>query len=393
MAIMNKIKPAVSAVLAALLCAAALASCQLSELFGKDATTPEATDGPSGEDADIVIEDVDPVDFYSLNMADYIKIADYKGVKITVKPVSELTDEEFEIAVGSLREKNAYYAQITDRAAAEGDTLNIDFVGYMDGKTFEGGAADDRMIDLTENSGYINGFAEGLIGALPGTTVKVEVTFPESYANAPELAGKPAVFDITVNYIQGDYIVPELDDEFVAKYTGGEFTSALEYRDYYRSFLNEERVREAREATAYEIWSIIADASEIIGYPEQQVDYNAGVIKRDYLYMYAGGDMSTYAMFLQYYGITEESIRNEARDYTAQDLIFYCIICAENITLSDEEYTEWAVKIADYNGMTVAEFEEAYSDIYGGGTLNDKPLKEKVLDELYNWADITVSDE
>ena len=380
---MKKIRM-IAALISAALCAATLASCQLSELGKKNKDDETTTDNMPAV-TDVVIEEVDPVDFGSLNLDEYVRMGSYKGLKITVDPVAELTDDEFEAAIQNLLKANSYYEKITNRAAAEGDTLNIDFVGYMNGVAFSGGTAYSQSIILSENSGYIDGFADGLIGAMPGTTVKVDVTFPENYH--AELAGKPATFDITVNYIEGDYITPELDNAFVTDYTDGKYTSVDAFREYYRGVLNEEKRTEARNAASADLWGMIVKSSEIINYPEQQLSYYVNMIKQYYL-DYAGGDSSQYALLMQYYGITEETILEEAKTYTAEDLMFHYIINAENITISDEEYTKGIAEYAEQydDGVTPQMLEEAY----GRDALIESLLKDKVIRSLYDWADITV---
>lgn len=148
-------------------------------------------------------------------LEDYVTLGEYKGVAYTPQEESTVTDEEVQEEIENLRETYATTTQVTDRAAASGDTVNIDYTGKIDGEEFDGGSS--SAYDLTLGSGtFIPGFEDQLVGVTPGATVDVNVTFPEEYSNNPDLAGKAAVFTVTMNYIQGEKQLPELNDEFAA---------------------------------------------------------------------------------------------------------------------------------------------------------------------------------
>ena len=192
--------------------AAFMSSCKDEQIPGEDTgdVTGDITESPSGDG--VVAEKID-FRAEGFDLSKYITLGNYKGLPVIVEK-AELSDEDFEKQIANLMTQNQYYEEITDRAAAEGDTLNIDFAGYLDGVQFQGGTAAGQTIPLTENSGYIDGFADGLVGVMPGTTVDLNLTFPTEYHSA-DLAGKAVVFKVKVNYIQGELITPELNDEFV----------------------------------------------------------------------------------------------------------------------------------------------------------------------------------
>lgn len=107
--------------------------------------------------------------------------------------------------------------QITDenRLIEDGDTVNIDYVGSVDGVEFEGGSTDGKGATVTIGvTNFIDGFLDQLIGHAPGENFDINVTFPDPYTNNTDLSGKDAVFNITINYIE-EKITPEFDDDFI----------------------------------------------------------------------------------------------------------------------------------------------------------------------------------
>ncbi len=160
-----------------------------------------------------------------IHALDYVTLPEYKGVEVPAEEI-EPTEEEMDSNRQSLLSQWAYYDEVTDRAVEDGDTVNIDYVGSVDGVEFTGGNTNGAGTTVTIGvTSYIDDFLEQLIGHKPGETFDVNVTFPEDYndstdadGNTVVLAGKDAVFTTTINYIQGDELLyPEMDDAFVAE--------------------------------------------------------------------------------------------------------------------------------------------------------------------------------
>ena len=181
-------------------------------------------------------EDYGPEAYLSgINVADYVTLGEYKGIEVSVDaPV--VTDEYLDSYIDYVLQSNMVTTEITDRPVEEGDIVNIDYEGKIDGVAFDGGTA--QGYDLTIGSGtFIDGFEDGLIGAETGETVDVNVTFPENY-QGEEVAGKDAVFTVTVNSISVETL-PELTDEFVQGLDVG-VNTVEEYRQYAYDLLMEE---------------------------------------------------------------------------------------------------------------------------------------------------------
>ena len=147
--------------------------------------------------------------------SDYVELLDYNNIVIPAD-VHTVNDENLNNEIDQILYYFATANQVTDRAVVDGDTLNIDYVGSVDGVEFEGGNTGGSGTDVTIGvTSYIDDFLEQLIGHMPGENFDIEVTFPEDYTNT-ELAGKDSVFNITINYIT-EQVTPELTDDFVAE--------------------------------------------------------------------------------------------------------------------------------------------------------------------------------
>ncbi len=364
---------------------ACLASCQLSELIDKPDPETTPADGaetttPTGSDA-TTVEKYDAMDFTEVDPLQYITLGEYKGVAVTVTR-EKLTDEAYDAAIKALLEENSTYTPITDRVTAEGDVINMNYVGTMNGEQFEGGTASRQTITLGDNSGYIEGFAEGLIGVMPGETVKLELTFPEDYYE--DLAGKPVTFDVTVNYIQGEKIVPELDQVFVIRYTTGLITSVEEFEKKFREDMQAELDGKAESEAMNTLWTSVVENAEVKEYPEQHVLHYYGELMGQYEY-YASYYSVDLATVMSLYGVTEESVMETSRMYAKQDMVLYAIIGQEGIAVTDEEYTAKLEEIASSAGATA----QAVEDYYGKDYIMESMLWDKVIRQLYDWADVT----
>lgn len=159
---------------------------------------------------------------YDLNPADYTTLCDYSAVPVTITGDYEVNDEDVQNYYENWYAQSGpfYVADDTKTTVEEGDIVNVDYVGKLDGEAFDGGSAENQNIDVYANtsasgSGYIDGFTEGLKGASVGDVIDCDVTFPDDYSNT-DLAGKAVVFTFTVNSIQKEVPIDEVDDAFVA---------------------------------------------------------------------------------------------------------------------------------------------------------------------------------
>jgi len=262
-----------------------------------------------------------------------VKISAYKGIKIkefayTVK------DEEVDAEIERLLERNARKVPVEGRAAENGDIVNIDFVGTVDGVKFDGGEAEG--FDLTLGSGqFIPGFEDQVVGMNIGEKKDVNVTFPENY-QAENLKGKPAVFAVTLNSIQGKE-KPELTDAFIKEATGSETIEAYKAKTLEK--LQKQAERRANDATENSILEAIAANTEA-EIPQAMIEREIdGLVQKfEYQLMYQGLKLNDYLEFLK---ISNEDFRKnyeeQAKKNVLNQLIISQIIKEENIEATEEE--------------------------------------------------------
>ena len=230
---------------------------------------------------------------------DYVTLPeDFASVAIKRSDV-EPTSEEVEAQISDLLNQYSSTEHITDRAAADGDTVNINYVGSVNNVEFTGGSAENY--DLTLGSGtFIDGFEDQIIGHKPGETFDVEVTFPDPYENNPDLAGKDAVFEVTINYIEGEDVTPEFNDDFVKENLTASYgwESADDVRDSIREDLRQSQIFQF-------IWNYMIENSTVSEVPQAVLDFQSGAMLnqlKSQASMY-GIDSAT---FLQAMGVASE---------------------------------------------------------------------------------------
>lgn len=376
---MKHIKPLIVA-LALML---ALSSCQLSTLLPKktqesvNTTTPQMSLTLPGTESTAA-----PLDLATADLSAYLTLGKYKGLDAEEK-VDPLTDEEFEAELTQYISSIPMYEEITNRPAEKGDTVVMDYVGKLDGVPFAGGTAQGQSIELSENSGYIDGFADGLIGVTPGSTVDLTLTFPTDY-HAADMAGKTVVFTVTLHYIRGELVTPELTDAFVARFTGGDYTTVDAFRTFYRSYLEAQAIEKAHTDAMNALWSAVFENTTFHRVPAEQIDYYYGQLKAQYQ-SYATSYGMSYETILSLYGLTDDALRTQAEQYAKQDLVFYALVQAEGLSVTAEEYTSGLTAYAEAAGVTAAEM-EAY---YGKDYIMESLLWDEMMDVLYSNASIT----
>ena len=282
-----------------------------------------------------------------------VKIENYKGIKIT-KVEYTVTDADVEKEINSVRERIAEKVEVSDRAAQEGDIVNIDFVGTMNGEKFEGGSAEGFDLTLGSHS-FIPGFEEGVVGMNIGETKDINVTFPEDY-QAKELAGKPAVFAVTVHKILAKKL-PELNEEF-AKKMGSESVEA--YTAKVRERLEQNaKSRSINETENNILIEIAKTASAEI--PQAMIDRQTQetVQRMEYNLMYQGLKLDDY---LSYLGTTREEyakqFEEDSRRAVLHQLIVEKLIEVENITAAKEEIEEKIAEQAKSLGKEPEEYKK-----------------------------------
>lgn len=307
-------------------------------------TTAAQTDGEnSGELSFNYSDALDDKGYWKdVRALDYVTLFDYKKIEVS-EEVHKISDEELDQQIDSLVQSYAQNIQVKDRAVEDGDTVNIDYVGSVDGVEFEGGNTQGNGADVTIGvTNFIDDFLEQLIGREPGETFDIEVTFPENYGSE-ELDGKDAVFVTTINHIVESKI-PELNDEFVASNfaESNDWTTVSELSEAMRSDMQKSAI------TMY-LQEYVIDASTVSSIPESLVIYQEQSML-DYYRNYAtsyGVSLDEFVQMQFQVANTEELLAN-SREQNEEMAKFYLVLQAiaedAEITLSDEDVKEYFVK-------------------------------------------------
>ncbi len=233
----------------------------------------EFTKDKAGEDVEFVA---------TFEVFPEVKLADFDGYEFEKKS-AEITDADIEKMLDNLRQQRAEYKPV-EREAKDGDKVKIDFVGKIDGEAFEGGSAEGQSLVLGSGS-MIPGFEAGIEGMKPGETKAVDVTFPEEYGNK-ELAGKAAVFDITLHEVTEPEL-PELDEEFFKAF-GAQGTDLESFKTEVRQNME----REARNALQGKVKNAVIDKlleDNPIDVPSALVDEEIGRLQQQAVQQFGGG--------------------------------------------------------------------------------------------------------
>ncbi|MEY8291196.1 trigger factor [Carnobacteriaceae bacterium 52-44] len=288
-----------------------------------------------------------------------VKLGQYKDLEVT-KYDREVTDEDVEESLENRRTQFAELVIKEDAPAEEGDTVVIDYEGSVDGEVFEGGSATNYSLELGSDS-FIPGFEEQLIGAETGSEVEVKVTFPEDY-HAEDLAGKEAVFNVTVHEIKAKEL-PELDDEF-AKDVDDEVETIDELRERIREELETTRKQYADEARDEEAIRKAVENAEI---PEIPYDMTHEEVHRqmDMFYNNLQQQGMTPEMYFNITQTSEADLHDQfevgAEDSVRTNLVIEAIVEAEGLAATEEEQEKEINELAEQYNLSVEQVREVLS--------------------------------
>lgn len=301
---------------------------------------------------------------------------DYAAMEISSSDIT-VTDDEIQQQSDSILAQYAATAGIKDRAVKDGDTVNIDYVGKIDGTEFEGGSTDNQGTDVTiGETQYIDDFLEQLIGHKPGETFDINVTFPDSYPQNTDLQGKDATFTTTINYIW-----PELTDDFVKenlKDTYG-YKSVEDMNEKIRDNLENSKKFNA-------VWSNLLTECEFSEDPESLIKEEEQIFV-DYAQQLATNAGITIEEYLSYYNMSSlddlrESYYDSAVQIAKQYVIAQAISDQENIRVSDSDVKKYFKEQQDEN-------QDTYEQFYGVGYVKMQVRLQKVADSILKTATIT----
>ena len=338
------------AMLAACL-ALTVTGCGESGKTGTDtAETQENSDGKTVEAGVSRLVSVDNVD-------KYITLGEYKGL-ILDNTVEVITDDDMQARIDQeLQDK----AEAVSDGAQEGDLVTVNYVGTIDGETFDGGTANNYDF-IIGNGGMFQEFEQGVVGMKKGETKEISIDFPSDYSDST-LAGKKADYKVTVQNVRR---APELTDEWVTKNT--DYTTVEEYREGTRKTLEKEARESAGEVLKNTAWNTVLENTEVKEYPEADVE-NAISEFRKSMEVYAKQADMTLEEFVESQGISQDAFDEQSRQYAEgkvkQNLIVQGIMDAEGLSLDDKESLKVQEELVKQMGAAnLAELVDTYGQSY-----------------------------
>ncbi len=290
-----------------------------------------------------------------------VKLGQYKGIEVE-KVNTEVTEEDVNQELTSLQERHAELV-VKETAAENGDTVVMDFEGFVDGEAFEGGQADNYSLELGSGQ-FIPGFEEQLVGTAAGEEKDVEVTFPEDY-HAAELAGKKAVFKVKVHEVKGKEL-PELDDEF-AKDADDEVETLDALKEKIKTRLEESKKHEAEHTVRDTVVEKAAENAEI-DLPAIMIDNEVDRMMQEFEQRLQMQGMNL-ELYFQFSGQDESALREqmkeEAEKRVRMNLTLEAIAKAENIEVSPEEMDAELNKMSEMYNMPVENITAALGSLEG----------------------------
>lgn len=303
-----------------------------------------------------------------------VVLGDYKGIEVE-KAKAEVTDEDIEAELKKVQEQNSRLITVEDRAVEDKDQIVIDFEGFVDGVAFEGGKAEDFDLTIGSHS-FIDTFEEQLIGKNIGEECEVNVTFPEEY-HAKELAGKPAVFKVTVKAIKRTEL-PELNDEFAGEVS--DFETLEEYKNDLKDKLLLKKQKDAATENENNVVKKVVENAQM-DIPEPMIDSQVSNMVNDYARRMQSQGLSL-EQYMQFTGMTldalKEQMRPQAEERIRTRLVLEAVVKAEDIKVGDEAVEEEITKMAEAYKMEAAQVKEAMGETGIGQMKEDLAVQEAV---------------
>ncbi len=285
-----------------------------------------------------------------------VKLGDYKGIEVE-KVSYPVSDADVDAEINKTREQGARRIQVVDRAVANGDIVTLDYKGTVDGVAFEGGTASNQELVIGSNT-FIPGFEDQMVGMAKGETKDLHVTFPAEY-HAKELAGKEAVFTVTVNNIEVKEL-PEVNDDFAKEVS--KFDNLADYKADVKAKLIEQNDRRAERENENSLLTKVVENAQV-DIPdvmiEKQIDYIVSDTENQLKYMYGGVKFDDY---LKYAGLTREEFRANNKERATRDvksrLVFEEILKAEKIEATEEDLDKEIQPLADSAKKSLDEYKK-----------------------------------
>ena len=318
------------------------------------------------------------------NILEFVTLSQHRGIEYDPVQADIVTDQDIDAVVIEHLTFGTNLVEVTVRSAMLGDVVIIDFEGFVDGVPFEGGTAENSMLQIGSGQ-FIPGFEEQIIGHDINDVFEINVTFPDDYF-MPELAGQDASFTINLKAIYIE-VPQELTDEFVTTYLGIE--SVEQYREIIRERLEQEMELQAKNEMRRQVWLAVSESATIHSYPLQELEFAADRILLQFreAAMTHNSELEDFieqAFGVPYQDFLNNYIRPDAFIDVRQDLVLRAVAATEGITVTEEELN---TEIRRFTDEFDFESEMEFLQYIGGeGRVWMALLSEKVIDVLMYHA-------
>lgn len=312
---------------------------------------------------------------YKINgeeLADYVTLGSYLNYRESAEVNVEVTDEEVEEKINEILESNANSREKKNASLENGDLANITFSGTLNGKEVEGASAESYNLIVGKNT-FVSGFEDNLVGMNTGETKEFEVTYPEKFESNTSLEGKKVKYQVTLNKIK-KIIVPNLTEDFVKKVSN--YNTIDEFKKDIKRQLEEKKYQEKKEELEEEVWKKVLADCTVKEYPKEYVNTSLEEVKKYYTEA-----ASAYGMDLEKFckdyldGMTEEEMRDIAKEIVFEKMVVHAIAKEENITVSDKELEERSKELTEkYSYKSTDDFIKGN----GGSNIKESILVEKI---------------
>ena len=312
-----------------------------------------------------------------------VELGDYIGIEASFTKVV-VTDEDVENALIDVVVADQEDVEIRNRPVRNGDTVNIDYSGRVDGELFTGGTDTDH--DLIIGSGdFIAGFEQQIIGMRVGETADIIVTFPENYPSSPELEGAEATFTVKVNSITGKVIPNRITDAMIKEATDDYFSTVEEFKEHIREELEFEAERINNQRKQEAVWQVVLENSTIISLSRKKVTHYSNLFEAEYRSFAEMFGMDLDSFIAELMGMTMADFNALAKEFAEERAteiaIIESIASEQKISISDEEYDSY-LEENNISPETEREFRES---------IRDSMLFQKVMEFIVSKANITAN--
>ncbi|MDN4592658.1 trigger factor [Polycladomyces subterraneus] len=307
-----------------------------------------------------------------------VKLGEYKGLEVPAKDFS-VKPEDVEEELKKMQQRQGQLEVVEEGAVEKGDRVIIDFEGFIDGKPFEGGNAEQYNLEVGSGQ-FIPGFEDQLIGLKPGEEKEINVTFPEDY-HAEELAGKEAVFKVKLHEIKR-LRLPELDDEFAQDVS--EFDTLEELKADIENKLKEKAKNDEENYRRNKLVELAAANAEI-DLPPVMIEHEIDHMLRhfDQQLRYQGMNLDLYKQFTgQDDAALREQFKEDAEKKVRANLVLEAIAKAENVEVTDEEVEEELKKLAEQYNRELDEIKRLFEQQGGLDQIKEELVIRKTIDLL-----------